>query len=73
MSSKQIKDVDDFNLVLLRKTGGGLPYHPATYTCVTEFTPTYPSVNNGVFKPEPPYPVVKNDSYLRRKYVKRQI
>ena len=65
---------DASNLRRLYATAGGLPYRPATYTCIREFTPSFPSVNNAaftaeppltkpVFEPEAPYPRIYNADY----------
>lgn len=67
---------DDANLELLRSTTGGLPYRPATYTCITEFTDSFPQKKATAFvaplpdakpayQPEAPYPRIYTKDYKK--------
>ena len=67
---------DEENLKLLRATTSGLPYKPATYTCITEFsdsfpqkeTPSFvsdPGLTKSAFKLEDPYPRIYNKDYKK--------
>ena len=67
---------DDYNLKLLYATTGGLPYRPATYTCITEFADGFPQRNapefasdphlaKPAFKLEDPYPRIYNKDYKK--------
>jgi hypothetical protein len=67
---------DNYNLKLLYATTGGLPYNPATYTRITEFTASFPSVSNQPFsaephhakpayEPEAPYPQIYTRDYKK--------
>jgi len=67
---------DESNLQLLYATTGGLPYKPPTYTCITEFTASFPSVSNQPFSAEPhltkpafeledPYPRIYTNDYKK--------
>lgn len=68
---------DEANLELLRSTGGGFPYRPATYTCITEFTDSFPRKKDTTFvqehfpaaqsawQPEPPYPRIYTKDYRK--------
>jgi len=70
-------DHDEENLQLLRETTGGLPYKPATYTCITEFTDNFPKQKatefvqehfpaaESAWQPEPPYPKIYTKSYRK--------
>jgi hypothetical protein len=67
---------DEHNLELLFATTGGLPYRPATYTCITEFTNSFPKKKADAFvsplhdtepayQPEAPYPRIYTKSYRK--------
>jgi hypothetical protein len=67
---------DNENLKLLYATTGGLPYRPATYTCITEFTDNFPQkkitefvsqphLTKPAYKPEDPYPRIYNKDYKK--------
>ena len=67
---------DEQNLELLRATTGGLPYRPPSYTCITEFTNSFPQkkVNEFVaplpdakpaYQPEAPYPRIYTKNYRK--------
>lgn len=68
---------DEENLQFLRDTAGGLPYKPATYTCITEFTDNFPVKKATEFvqeyfpaaetawQPEPPYPRIYTRHYKK--------
>ena len=67
---------DDSNLRLLYATAGGLPYRPATYTCIKEFTDSFPQqeaspfmsepfLAEPTFKPEEPYPRIYTKDYRK--------
>ena len=68
---------DGENLRLLRETTGGLPYKPLTYTCITEFTDSFPKKNatefeqeyfpaaESAWQPEPPYPRIYTKTYRK--------
>lgn len=67
---------DDDNLKLLYATTGGLPYRPATYTCITEFTDSFPQriaqkftsephLPKPAYKPEDPYPRIYTKDYRK--------
>jgi len=72
-----MSDHDEENLQLLRNTAGGLPYKPATYTCITEFTDSFPQKKATTFvqqffpaaetawQPEAPYPKIYTKSYRK--------
>lgn len=65
---------DEANLELLRATTGGLPYKPPSYTCIKEFTDSFPQQKAPEFVSEPsiakpafileaPYPKIYNNTY----------
>ncbi len=68
---------DEQNLELLFATTGGLPYRPATYTCITEFTDSFPQKKATAFvldslpdikpayRPEDPYPRIYTKDYKK--------
>lgn len=67
---------DDANLKLLFSTTGGLPYRPATYTCIKEFSDSFPQQKapdfmsdphyaKPAYRPEDPYPRIYNKSYRK--------
>ncbi len=68
---------DEQNLELLFATTGGLPYRPATYTCITEFTDSFPQKKATAFvldslpdikpayRPEDPYPRIYTQDYKK--------
>jgi hypothetical protein len=68
---------DAHSLELLRATAGGLPYKPATYTCITEFTDNFPKKKTVEFsqeyfpaaesawQPESPYPRIYTKHYRK--------
>ena len=67
---------DDANLELLRSTTGGLPYKPATYTSIKEFTDSFPQqkatefmsdphYNKPAYMPEEPYPRIYTNDYRK--------
>lgn len=68
---------DEANLELLRATTGGLPYKPASYTCIKEFTDSFPKKQATEFsqeyfpaaetawQPEPPYPRIYTKDYRK--------
>jgi hypothetical protein len=67
---------DEHNLELLFATTGGLPYRPATYTCITEFTDSFPKKKADAFvaplpdtepayQPEAPYPRIYTKDYRK--------
>jgi hypothetical protein len=72
-----MSDHDEENLQLLRATAGGLPYKPATYTCITEFTDSFPQKKTSTFvqqhfpaaetawQPENPYPKIYTKHYRK--------
>jgi hypothetical protein len=68
---------DDYNLKLLRATAGGFPYNPPSYTCITEFTDSFPKKKATEFEqqyfpaaesawiPEAPYPRIYTKDYRK--------
>lgn len=67
---------DEANLDLLRSTTGGLPYRPASYTCIREFTDSFPQratpefmsdpvLSKPAYKPEDPYPQIYTKDYKK--------
>jgi hypothetical protein len=68
---------DEENLQLLRETTGGLPYKPATYTCITEFTDNFPQkkatefeqqyfpATESAWQPEAPFPKIYTKNYRK--------
>jgi len=68
---------DEQNLNLLRATTRGLPYKPPTYTCITEFTDSFPKKKatefeqeyfpaaESAWQPEPPYPRIYTKDYRK--------
>ena len=67
---------DDSNLKLLYATTGGLPYNPPTYTCIKEFTDSFPQqealpfmsdplLATPTFKLEEPYPRIYTKDYRK--------
>jgi hypothetical protein len=67
---------DNANLQLLYATTGGLPYKPATYTCIKEFTDSFPQQEASPFMSDPllaaptfkfedPYPKIYTKSYRK--------
>jgi len=72
-----MSDHDEENLQLLRATTSGLPYNPATYTCITEFTDSFPQKTAPAFvqhyfpaaetawQPEAPYPKIYTKHYRK--------
>ena len=68
---------DEENLNLLRATAAGLPYKPATYTCITEFTDSFPQKKvtefvqehlpaaQSAWQPEAPYPRIYTKDYRK--------
>jgi hypothetical protein len=43
---------DKQNLVLLRAVTKGLPYRPATYSCIRKFVDSFPKPKPSAFEPE---------------------
>ena len=72
-----MKDTDSQVLALMYELAGGLPYRPATYTCITEFTDNFPKKKatefvqeyfpaaESAWQPEPPYPRIYTKSYRK--------
>lgn len=68
---------DEESLEFLHATTGGLPYNPPTYTCITEFTDSFPQKQatefeqeyfpaaESAWQPEPPYPRIYNKHYRK--------
>ena len=68
---------DEESLEFLRATTRGLPYKPATYTCITEFTDNFPKKKatgfeqeyfpaaESAWQPESPYPRIYNKHYRK--------
>lgn len=67
---------DEENLRLLKATTGGLPYNPPTYTCIKEFTDSFPQRTAPEFMsdpqlaapayiPEEPYPRIYTKDYKK--------
>ena len=68
---------DEESLEFLRSTTGGLPYRPATYTCITEFTDNFPKKKatefeqeyfpaaESAWQPELPYPRIYTEHYRK--------
>lgn len=68
---------DEYNLELLRATAGGLPYKPATYTCINDFTDNFPKKKvtefvqeyfpaaESAWQPEAPFPKIYTKSYRK--------
>jgi hypothetical protein len=68
---------DEANLELLRATAGGLPYRPATYTCIKDFTDNFPKKKatefvqeyfpaaESAWHPEAPFPKIYTKSYRK--------
>jgi hypothetical protein len=68
---------DEANLELLRATTGGLPYQPASYTCIKDFTDNFPKKKatefeqeyfpaaESAWQPEPPYPRIYTKHYRK--------
>ena len=67
---------DKHNLELLFATTGGLPYNPPSYTCIREFTDSFPTLTavefdqedlltSAAWIPEPPYPRLHTKSYRK--------
>lgn len=67
---------DEENLKLLRATTRGLPYNPATYTCIKEFSDSFLKPATAPFVPdlcisqaawvlEPPYPRIYTKNYKK--------
>jgi hypothetical protein len=67
---------DKHNLELLFATTGGLPYNPLSYTCIREFTNSFPKPAPAAFIlelrstdpawiPEDPYPRIYTKHYRK--------
>lgn len=67
---------DNYNLKLLYATTGDLPYNPPSYTCIKEFTDSFPQqeapafmsdphLSKPAFKLEDPYPRIYTESYRK--------
>lgn len=65
---------DAYNLELLYQLAGNAAYNPPTYTCIREFTDSFPQRNapefqsdlvlsKPAYKPEDPYPRIYNSDY----------
>jgi hypothetical protein len=67
---------DEQNLEFLRATTKGLPYNPPRYSCIQEFTDSFPKPEPAAFipelraaqsawQPEPPYPRIYTKHYRK--------
>lgn len=67
---------DDQNLELLFATTKGLPFNPPTYTCIKEFTDSFPQrtappfmsdpqMSKPAYIPEDPYPRIYTKDYKK--------
>ena len=67
---------DNHNLKLLYDLAGSAPYNPPTYTCITEFTDSFPKKKvtefvaplpdtKPAYQPEAPYPRIYTKNYKK--------